>query len=228
MHARSEMLDLVVKNGRAPASSRATWSAASASVVGPRRGARHRRLRQRLLPFDQRQGLQRHRRLARLQAGRGVRQPLLHADPSHLHSGYGRHQSKLTLMSESLRNDGRVLGPQEGRRHTARRPDSRGRARLLPRAQIPELRQPGAPRHRFAQRQGGLRRRPRRRARGARASISISPRPSRAWAQDGDRAALRQSLPDVREDHRRRSLQTPMRIYPACTTPWAACGWTTT
>ena len=40
----------------------------SSPHVGRRRGARHRRLRQRLLPVDQRQGLQRHRDLARAQA----------------------------------------------------------------------------------------------------------------------------------------------------------------
>ena len=52
-----------------------------------RGGAGHRRLRQRLLPVDQRQGLQRHGDLARLQARRLLRQPLLHADPSDLHPG---------------------------------------------------------------------------------------------------------------------------------------------
>ena len=35
-------------------------------------------------------GSQRHRHLARLQARRAVRQPLLHADPPHLHPGDGR------------------------------------------------------------------------------------------------------------------------------------------
>ena len=54
-------------------------------ALRPRRGARHRRLRQRLLPLHQRQGLQRHRHLAGPPPGRGVRQPLLHADPPHLH-----------------------------------------------------------------------------------------------------------------------------------------------
>ena len=56
---------------------------------------------------------------------------------------HGEHQSKLTLMSESLRNDGRIWVPKSagdvGKR--ARR-DRRRRARLLPRAQVPELRQP--------------------------------------------------------------------------------------
>ena len=51
-----------------------------------RGGAGDRRLRQRLLPLHVRQGLQRHGDLARLQAGRRLRQPVLHADPSHLHS----------------------------------------------------------------------------------------------------------------------------------------------
>ena len=51
-----------------------------ADLLPPRRcgGAGHRRLRQRLLSLDQRQGLQRHRHLAGPQAGRGVCQPVLH------------------------------------------------------------------------------------------------------------------------------------------------------
>jgi succinate dehydrogenase / fumarate reductase flavoprotein subunit len=53
---------------RAAASSRATWSPARSSRTRRRGGAGHRRLRQRLLPVDQRQGLQRHRDLARAQA----------------------------------------------------------------------------------------------------------------------------------------------------------------
>ena len=61
-------------------------SRTSADAVVPR----DRRLRQRLLPLDLRQGLQRHRDLARLQEGRRVRQPLLHADPPDLHPGHRR------------------------------------------------------------------------------------------------------------------------------------------
>ena len=53
-----------------------------------RRGrARLRRVRQRLLPLHQRQGLQRHRDLAGAPQGRAVRQPLLHPDPPDLHPG---------------------------------------------------------------------------------------------------------------------------------------------
>ena len=58
----------------------------------PRRrrgGAGHRRLRQRLLPLDQRHGLQRHRHLEGAQEGRLLRQPLLHADPPDLHPAAG-------------------------------------------------------------------------------------------------------------------------------------------
>jgi succinate dehydrogenase / fumarate reductase flavoprotein subunit len=47
--------------------------------------------------------------------GAGLREPLLHADPPHLHPRVGDYQSKLTLMSESLRNDGRVWVPKAGR-----------------------------------------------------------------------------------------------------------------
>ena len=68
------------------ASCAATWSPASTSATPADCGAAlHRRLRQRLLPLDQRQELQRHRRLARPQARRLLRQPLLHPDPPDLH-----------------------------------------------------------------------------------------------------------------------------------------------
>ena len=54
-----------------------------------RGGAGHRRLRQPVLPVHQRQGEQRHRHLARPQARRPVRQPLLRAASPHLHPGVG-------------------------------------------------------------------------------------------------------------------------------------------
>ncbi len=53
-------------------------------------------------------------------------------------------QSKLTLMSESLRNDGRVWVPQRSRRAPSDGADPGSRSRLLPRAAVPQLRQPGA------------------------------------------------------------------------------------
>ena len=55
---RAEMLDLVVKDGRAVGIvARHLHTGEVASALGPRRRARHRRLRQRLLPLDQRQGV---------------------------------------------------------------------------------------------------------------------------------------------------------------------------
>ena len=62
--------------------------------LGPRRAAVHRRLRQRLLPLDQRQVLQRVGHLAGPPPGRAVRQPLLHADPPHLHPGVATSSSR--------------------------------------------------------------------------------------------------------------------------------------
>ena len=58
-----------------------------------RRRARLRRLRQRLLPVHQRDGLQRHRRVAGAPQGRLHGQPLLHADPPDLHPGLRRRTS---------------------------------------------------------------------------------------------------------------------------------------
>ena len=58
LHTRTEMLDLVVKDGRAcGVVARHLITGAITLVLRPRGGARHRRLRQRLLPLDQRQGL---------------------------------------------------------------------------------------------------------------------------------------------------------------------------
>ena len=58
----------------------------------------------------------------------------------------GDYQSKLTLMSESLRNDGRVWVSKKRRRHAGAGADSGVRARLLSRAALSELRQSSAAR----------------------------------------------------------------------------------
>ena len=58
LHTRTEMLDLVVKDGRACGVVVAAPGHRRGAVVQrPRGGARHRRLRQRLLPLHQRQGV---------------------------------------------------------------------------------------------------------------------------------------------------------------------------
>ena len=62
-------------------------------------------------------------------------------------------QSKLTLMSESLRNDGRIWVPKNPDESQVAGPGAGERARLLPRAEVPELRQPRAARRRVPQRQ---------------------------------------------------------------------------
>ena len=118
------MLDLIVVDGRARGIVTRDLMDGEIESHTCRRGrARHRRLQQRLLPVDQRQGLQRHRGLAGAPARRGLRQPVLHADPPDLHPVRGDYQSKLTLMSESLRNDGRIWVPAK-----AGRPASGGRS----------------------------------------------------------------------------------------------------
>ena len=68
----------------------------------------------------------------------------------------GENQSKLTLMSESLRNDGRVWVPKRARRQS-RPVKFRSRSRLLPGTKISELRKSGSTRHLLARRQGSLR-----------------------------------------------------------------------
>ena len=120
----------------------------------------------------------------------------------------GEHQSKLTLMSESLRNDGRIWVPKKQGRPPPAGPDPRGRARLLPRAEVSELRQPRPARHRLARRQGGLRRGPRRRQDrpGRLPRLRRRHRPAR---RRHDPRALRQPLRHVRADHRRGPVQGP-------------------
>ena len=69
----------------------------------------------------------------------------------------GEYQSKLTLMSESLRNDGRIWVPkQKGDKRPPTQIPEDG-SRLLSGAQVPELRQPGSTRCGVAQRQSRLR-----------------------------------------------------------------------
>ena len=111
-------------------------------TLGPRRGAGHGRLLERVLPVDQRHELQRNRGMAGTSQGCALRQPVLHPDPPNVHPASDEHQSKLTLMSESLRNDGRIWVPAAPTTPSPER-HPRGRARLLPRAPVSGLRQPG-------------------------------------------------------------------------------------
>ena len=132
--------------------------------VGARGRARHRRLRQRLLPVDEREELERHRGVARREEGRVLREPLLHADPPHVHPGERRvpEQAHADVGVVAQRRPG--VGAEEDGRHALGRPDPRSRPRLLPRAPLPRVRQPRAARRRVARDQARGRRGPRRRA----------------------------------------------------------------
>ena len=136
-------------------------------------------------------------------------------------------QSKLTLMSESLRNDGRIWVP-EVKDDRSPRGHRGGRARLLPRAPLSRLRQPRAARRRVKGREGHDRRGPRRRAAPQRrlprlrrrhqpARRGHHPRPATGTCSrctSGSRARTRTAP---------RCGSTRRRI-----TRWAGCGWTTT
>ena len=74
------------------------------------------------LPLHEREGFECNGDLARLQARRAIRQSVLHANSPDVHSRSRRLSIEATLMSESLRNDGRIWVPlQKGDK---RRPQS--------------------------------------------------------------------------------------------------------
>ena len=73
------------------ASSRVTSSTGEIqSHVGDAVLSLYRRLRQRILPVDEREGFKCHCHLAGAQKGRVVRKPLLYADSSDVYPGFGR------------------------------------------------------------------------------------------------------------------------------------------
>ena len=121
------------------------------------------------------------------------------------------------------------LGAEEEGRHAPAGPDPRGRARLLPRAQVPELRQPRPARHLLARGQAGLRRGARRRPGRPRRLPRLRRRHRAARATATIARAVRQPLRDVRAHHRRGPVQGPDAHLPGRrTTRWAGSGWTTT
>ena len=166
MYTRRGDTDLIVVDGRAVASSSATRSTIAIEThTADAVLFCNRRLRQRLLPVDERQGQQRDRGVAHHMRTGGA----FFANPRFPRSTltcipvHGDFQSKLTLMSESLAAQRRAhLCRRRRSRATTARPFPE-RARLLPRAPV-SRREPGRATwpHR---RQRGLRRWPRRRAR---------------------------------------------------------------
>ena len=114
MHSHTEMLDCRGRRRQGPRHRDARpRNRRDPLVRGRRGGAGDRRLRQRLLPVDQREGLQLHRHLAGPSPRCAFRQPCFTQIHPTCIPVTGEHQSKLTLMSESLRNDGRVWVPKK-------------------------------------------------------------------------------------------------------------------
>ena len=108
------MLDLVIIDGMARGViARNLVTGEIRTLRGRCGGPRHRRVRQRLLPLDQRQELQRHGHLAGHKRGAFFANPCYTQIHPTCIPVSGEHQSKLTLMSESLRNDGRVWVPKQ-------------------------------------------------------------------------------------------------------------------
>ena len=118
----------------------------------------------------------------------------------------GEYQSKLTLMSESLRNDGRVWVPKTpgDTRAPDQIPESE-RDYYLER-KYPVVRQPGPARHLVARGQGGLRRGPGRRA-GRPGRLPGLLRGDPAAGRQRDPRAVRQPVRHVQPDHRRGPVQ---------------------
>ena len=120
------------------------------------------------------------------------------------------------------------VGAAQAGRHPLAGPDSRGRAGLLPRAPVPQLRQPRAARHRVARGQDASATRPGASVRAGWASISILPMPSTGSARTPSASGTATSS--------RCTSGSPTRIRTGCrcgstrpsTTPWAGSGWTTT
>ncbi len=230
MYPRTEMLDLIVIDGKGSRHRHAQSRDRRNQYPSCRcRDPRHRRIRQRVLSLHQRQRLERHGHLARAQTRRAVRQSLLTRRfiPTCIPVS-GDYQSKLTLMSESLRNDGRIWVPKKKGDKASAQSDSRRRSRLLSGAPLSKLRQSGSARRRLPQREVRLRRRPRRRRERASASISIFRMPSSGWAGKPSKSAT--AICSICTSASRMKIRTRCRCasIPRSTTRWAACGSITT
>ena len=114
MFPRREMLDLVLVDGQARGIVvRNLITGEVETPCGRRRGAVHRRLRQCFFSVHQRHGLQRDGGTSGLQKGAFFANPCFTQIHPTCIPVHGTYQSKLTLMSESLRNDGRVWVPKK-------------------------------------------------------------------------------------------------------------------
>ena len=140
----------------------------------------------------------------------------------------GDHQSKLTLMSESLRNDGRIWVPKRkedcGKPHTRslkRTATTTWSASTPPTGTSLLATSPAAPPSRSVTRAEALDPR-------AGASTWISRSPSSAWASPRSRSATGTSSRCMNASPMRIPTKSPCASTRPRTTPWAASGWTTT
>ena len=226
---RREMLDLVVIDGKARGIIvRNLIDRRDRALRGRRRDPRHRRLRHGLLPVDQRGELERHRGVARAQARRALRQPLLHADSSDLHSGQRRSPVEAHADEREPAQRRPRLGAEDsratsGRRSRFRRTSATTTSSGSIRASATSCRatSPRATPSRCATRAAAS-------ARAAWPSTSTSRTRSSGSGRD-DPGEVRQPLPHVPEDHGR-GCRTRCRCASTrpSTTRWAGSGWTTT
>ena len=84
-YPRHEMLDIVIEDGEAKGIIARNLVTGEIERHGAHAVVIARRIRQRILPFDQRHGIERFGRIPVLPQGRRLRQPLLHANPPDLH-----------------------------------------------------------------------------------------------------------------------------------------------
>ena len=117
-------------------------------------GAGHRRLRQRVLPLDQCEGVQRHRHLACASPRSRLRQPGVRPVPPDLPArgrpAAGQDHAHVRVVAERRA----ALGADADGGRAPASGHSRSGARLLPRAPLPALRQSRAPGPRISRVQG--------------------------------------------------------------------------
>ena len=229
MFPRTEMLDLVVVDGQGARHRGARHG--DGQDRDPRRrrgGARHRRLRQRLLPLHQREGLQRHRDLAGAQARRLLRQSLLHPDPSHLHPAERRLPVEAHADERVAAERRPGLGAQAGRRHPCRPTRSPKRsatttssAATPASATSPRATSPPARRRRSATRAAAS-------GPAGSASTSTSPTRSAGWARTPSASGTATCSRCTSGSPTRIPIGCRCGSIRRCTTRWAGSGWTTT
>ena len=144
-----------------------------------------------------------------------LRQPLLHPDPPDLHPGQGRLPVQAHADERVAAQRRPRLGAQGARRRPRPAGDPRGRARLLPRAHLPRLRQPGAPRHRLRARPRTCATRAAASAPAGWASTSTSPRPSQRLGRKAVEAKYGNLFDMYAQITGEDPYEVPMRIYPA-------------